>query len=210
MGVKDAFPEQMEFDPWDESSVHFIVRHKASGDWLGGVRLVTSINSSFPFEEWNEPYQKLKDSERKQAFEMSRLCIVKEARRFSSKRFAPYGLPDEVSEESNKVTSIFNFKNQSSSLMWGLIRAAGLYSAESGITDWYFLVTPALAHLLKRGGLDLRQIGDACEHRGLRVPHQLSVESVLNNPLLRESYKADYRHYSGLTDGFSYKISACS
>lgn len=207
---KEEFPAQMEIDEWDDSSVHFLIRLKGSGHWVGGMRLVPPRNSLFPFEKWRAPYQKRDEADRKYAVEMSRLCIVKEVRRFNSKRFAPYGFPDEEPEESNKVTSIFNFKNQSRSLMWGLIRAAGIYSACNGITDWYFLVTPALACLLRKGGLDLKQIGDACEHRGIRVPYNLAVDNVLNNGVWREAYKANYRHYSSLTDESSYKISACS
>lgn len=206
---KEAFPEQMETDIWDRSSVHFLVRHKASGHWVGGMRLVTSRNSTFPFEDWSEPYHRLNEASRKYSVEMSRLCIVKEARRFSSKRFAPYGLPDEEPEENDKVASIFNFKNQSRSLMWGLIRAAGVYSARNGINDWYFLVTPALACLLRKGGLDLKQIGNACEHRGLRIPFRLSVDNVLNNQFWRDDYKADYCSFSSFIDESAYSVRAC-
>ncbi|MGR9116494.1 MAG: PEP-CTERM/exosortase system-associated acyltransferase [Gammaproteobacteria bacterium] len=203
---KEAFPNQMEIDQWDNVAVHFLVKHRASGHWLGGMRLVPPQISAFPFEKWNAPYQQLTAADRRCSVEMSRLCIVKEGRRFNSKRLAPYGLPEQEPEESDKVKSIFNFKNASRSLMWGLIRAAGVYSYRNGIDDWFFLVTPALACLLRKGGLDLVQIGGASEHRGLRIPYRLSVKNVLNNPLLRNNYKADYRHYSSLTNESIYKI----
>lgn len=197
---KDKFSDQMEMDEWDDHSVHFLVRHKGSGDWLGGMRLIRH-NDLFPFEKWSAPYQQLTEKDRQFSVEMSRLCIVKEARRFTSKRFAPYGLPDEeFFGESNKVKSLFDFKNQSRSLMWGLIRAASLYSARHNVADWYFVVAPALACFLTREGLDLRQIGDACDHRGLRNPYRLTVENVLDNPLWLKDYKKGYRRYSDLAD----------
>ena len=31
---KDSFPDKMESDEWDDNSVHFIVRHRASGQAL--------------------------------------------------------------------------------------------------------------------------------------------------------------------------------
>ncbi|MBS3963093.1 MAG: GNAT family N-acetyltransferase, partial [Methylomonas sp.] len=33
---KDVFPDEIEFDEWDKNSVHFLVRHKSSENWLGG------------------------------------------------------------------------------------------------------------------------------------------------------------------------------
>lgn len=207
---KDQYPDQLEFDEWDDKSVHFLVRHKSSGHWLGGLRLVFQNDGLFPFEEWSLPYQKIARSERQFAVEISRLCIVKEARRFNSKRFAPYGLPEEEAfEENGKVKSLFNFKNQSRSLMWGLIRAAGLYSARHDIGNWYFVVAPALACFLVKGGLDLKQIGEPCNHRGLRIPYRLTVENVLNSNLWLEDYKNEYRLYSDLIVESSRTLRAC-
>lgn len=196
---KEAFPEQMEFDEWDDHAVHFIVRHKASGHWLGGLRLVFNRNEAFPFEHFAHPYNKIQQSERQISVEMSRLCVIREARRFSSKRFAPYGLPDqELPEENNKVTSLYNFKNQTRSIMWGLIRAAVVYSDELNLDYWYFIVAPALAGFIRREKFDMLQIGDPCEHRGSRTPYQLSVKNILANPLWEKDYKNDYLLYSDL------------
>ncbi len=192
---KDKFPHQMEYDKWDNRAVHFLVRHIGSGCWLGGLRLVYSDHSLLPFEEWSTPYQEITTIDRNVSVELSRLCIIKEARRFASKHFAPHGLRD---VESGNVRSFYNFKNQSRSLMWGLIRAACLYSAECNIVDWYFVVAPALASILGKGGLDLTQIGDSCEHRGLRIPYRLTVENALTNPLWTMDYKKGFRSYSEL------------
>jgi N-acyl amino acid synthase of PEP-CTERM/exosortase system len=199
---KDKFPDQMEYDKWDDNAVHFLVRHIGSGCWLGGLRLVHHVNSSLPFEEWSKPYQDITPIDRHVSVEMSRLCIIKEARRFASRRFAPHGLPD---EESGNVRSLYNFKSQSRSLMWGLIRAGGLYSAQSNIEDWYFVVAPALACVLGKGGLDLNQIGDPCEHRGLRTPYRLAVDNVLANPLWAADYQRGFRSYSALLEESAWK-----
>lgn len=203
---KDQFPDQLESDEWDDCAVHFLVRHKVSGHWLGGLRLVSQHNGLFPFEEWSSPYQKIAKLNRQSSVEISRLCIIKEARRFPSKRFAPYGLPDnELSDDDRKVKSLFDFKNQSRSLMWGLIRAAGVYSAKNNIADWYFVIAPALACFLAKGGLSLRQIGDSCDHRGLRIPYRLAVDNVLECSLWLSDYKKDFRRYSELMDKSSAK-----
>lgn len=201
MGFEDksAFPEQMEFDEWDDHAVHFIVRHRASGHWLGGLRLVFNHHGIFPFEQVAKPHQQIKQTERETAVEMSRLCVIREARRFSSKRFAPYGLPEqEISEENDKIKSLYNFKNQTRSIMWGLIRAAVVYSDELDLSHWYFIVAPALAGFIRREKFDMLQIGNPCEHRGSRTPYQLNVDNILANPLWEKDYKQHYSLYSEL------------
>lgn len=196
MGFEDKtlFPEEMEYDEWDnDDAVHFLVRHRASGDWLGGLRLVSPRDNQLPFEKLVKPTRIITNTDRRSAVEMSRLCVIKEARRFSSKRFAPYGLPEnEILEESDKVRSLYNFRNQTRSIMWGLIRAAVEYSMEQELQHWYFIIAPALAGFIRREGFEMIQIGDACEHRGIRTPYILTVKNILNNTLWLNDYKNGY------------------
>lgn len=204
MGFEDKtlFPEEMEYDEWDnDDTVHFLVRQKLSGDWLGGLRLVFPRDNRLPFEKLVKPTRIMTNTDRRSAVEMSRLCVIKEARRFSSKRFAPYGLPEnEVPEESNKIKSFYNFKNQTRSLIWGLFRAAIDYSIENDVREWYFIVAPALACFIRREGFSMQKIGDACEHKGQRTPYKLSVESIRDNPLWLTDYKNGYALCSGLAE----------
>lgn len=198
---KDRFPDQMESDDWDDHAVHFLLRHKGTGDWLGGVRLVAEKDSKLPFEEWSSTDRPITAQDRKVSVEMSRLCIVKEARRFASRRFAPYGLPEqEANGEGSNIRSFYDFKNQSRSIMWGLVHAAGLYSAQQNFSHWYFIVAPSLACFLNRGGLELEKIGAPCEHRGTRTPYQLSIENLLANPMWLKDYKEGFRRYSELEE----------
>lgn len=201
---KDQFPEQMEIDAWDDSAVHFLVRHRKSGHWLGGLRLVFNKHDAFPFENLTQPYREISLAEREVSVEMSRLCVIKEARRFPAKRFAPYGLPEqEISEENDKIKSIYNYKNQTRSLMWGLFRAAAVYCAENNIDYWYFIVAPALAWFIRKEGFKFQQIADACEHRGLRTPYQISIENILANRLWQKDYKQHFSCYSDLEKEFA-------
>lgn len=197
---KNAFPEQMEFDEWDNHAVHFIVRHKASGHWVGGLRLVFNKKKTFPFEKLIIPYQEITQADRQVSAELSRLCVLREARRFTSRRLAPYGLPDrDEIQTSEKVVSFYNFKNHTRSLMWGLIRAALLYSVEKEeLTHWYLLIGPALACFTRREGFEMLQIGDSCEHRGLRTPYQMKLKDILANPFWNKDYKQHYSLYSDL------------
>jgi N-acyl amino acid synthase of PEP-CTERM/exosortase system len=199
---KELFQNQMESDEWDDKfATHFLVRHKGFEHWIGGLRLVFENNGSFPFEQWSKSHNKIENEPERRAVEMSRLCVIKEARKFNSKRFAPLGLPnDDIAEELVNVKSIFNYKNHNRSLMWGLIKAAANYSYENNIENWYFVIAPSLALFLTKGGLKLSQIGEPCDHRGLRIPYSLTVENVLENPLWINDYKMNYRLYSELSE----------
>jgi N-acyl amino acid synthase of PEP-CTERM/exosortase system len=207
MGFEDVdkFPDQMEMDEWDCNSVHILVRHKFTGHWLGGLRLVMPESPKFPFEGWSKLDNDVTSAERACSVEVSRLCIIKEARRFTAKRFAPYGLPDQEVDEGN-VRSIFNFKNQSRSLMWGLIRAAAVFCESEGISHWYFIVAPSLAGFIRKHGFDMPQIGEPCEYRGLRIPYRLNVANILANPLWSEDYKTNFYRYSELVEESAEKL----
>lgn len=206
---KDKFPDQMEIDEWDVGAAHFLVRHKPSGHWLGGVRLVMPNHLTFPFEGWSMLDQKIAKTERQFSVEISRLCILKEARRFVAKRFAPYGLPEEdVPDGNGNVKSIFDYKNQSRSLIWGLFRAAALFSAQQGIKHWFFIVSPALACVIRKQGVDMYQIGSPCHHKGVRIPYRMSVENILANSLWLKDYKKGFGLYSELSTGMPSRIRA--
>jgi N-acyl-L-homoserine lactone synthetase len=174
---KELFPNQMEFDEWDNYAIHFLVRHKVSGQWIGGMRLVNEANGRFPFEQWSKSHQKTSYSQL--AVEISRLGVIKEYRHLN---------------ESTR------------SLIWGMIRAAAMYSLMVNIDNWYFVVAPSLAQVLVKGGLGLEQIGDTFDYRGLLSPYRVKVEDVLANPIWLHDYKNDFRLWSELSDQLIFKI----
>jgi len=209
---KDAFPDKMEYDEWDECSDHFIVRHRNSGEWIGAMRLVRHNNAVFPFQEKCSLAEEIaKDQRHIQSIEISRVCVVREARRFVAADSADY-LSDrsQSANENSNVTYLNNLRINSRTIMWGLYRAAAAYSAQNHISHWYFLVARALASCIKREKFEMRQVGSACEHRGERTPYQMSVQEILANPLWLKDYKQDYRLYSKLESEAKWKREANS
>ncbi len=194
---KDKFPDQLEFDEWDEHSVHFMVRHRYTGQWLGALRLVYQNQAVFPFEAKCVPDQPISAQQYAQSIEISRLCVLREARRFAPRGFSN---GEETAKEVSNVRYLHSIKNQSRSIMWGLYRAAVLYSVQNGIKQWYILVTPSLAYAVKKEGFEMQQVGGACDHRGQRIPYALDVDHILLNPLWQKDYKLEYRRYSELTE----------
>lgn len=187
---KALFQEQMESDAWDNCAVHFLARHKVSGAWVGGLRLVFANNAVLPFAEGCHAYQKIVSQTPDSTVELSRLCIVNKP---SKNGF-------------NKEN--FDVGRQGKSVMWGLIRAAGVYSLHHKIEHWYFDMAPSLAGLLANTGFALQQIGTASDLGGLRRPYHLSVENVLAHSLWSNDYKVNYQLYSGLAADAFYKLVA--
>jgi len=198
---KDSFPDQMEFDEWDRHSVHFMVRHRYTGQWLGALRLVYQNQSVFPFESKCVTDEPITAEQYGQSIEISRLCVLREARRFAPRSYGQNGsFGEELGKETNNVRYLHSIRNQSRSIMWGLYRAAVTYSAQNGIKRWYILVTPSLAYAVRKEGVEMIQVGSACEHRGQRIPYVLDVEHMLENPLWQKDYKNDFRCYSELSE----------
>ncbi len=194
-GTNCSTPEQ-EIDKWDDHAVHFLVRHRESKQWIGAMRLVFQQDGSLPLKELCkiDPWDNCN-----RHIEISRLCLIENIRKRKSDIEPPLGICNNDLENSKKnVTELFDRRRIQRSLIWGLIRAASIYSSQRNVDKWYFLCTKALARVLSAGGLHLTKVGDACNHRGERYPFKLDVSNVLSNPWLKEEFKNGYRLYSDL------------
>ncbi len=191
---KDDFPLRQEFDQYDRHASHFIVRHKQSGLWIGAMRLIFKNGHPLPIEllcELNDP---IYESNTGLSVELSRLCLIKEARKIFNDILPPYGITaqNNVSNESNKHQLAKNNRD----IIWGLIYAALKYSYHHGISNWYFLTTPGLEKVLRKGGLDMTVIGDPCEHKGMRYPFKMNVLATYQSEIWQDHYKNGYRAFS--------------
>lgn len=75
-------PDHQERDPWDENSVHFIVRHRASGQWIGALRLIRPVDGVLPVRQVAEldPVASPSGPDGT-VWEVSRTCILGDFRR---------------------------------------------------------------------------------------------------------------------------------
>jgi N-acyl amino acid synthase of PEP-CTERM/exosortase system len=191
----DQFPDKQECDEWDDSSVHFLIRHRASGEWVGAMRLVPEQNSELPFNSFMDDPIKLMQGNR--SVEVSRLCLVKEIRRRKDDGKPPLGLKNTAL--SQDVYELYDRRQIEKSLIWGLIRAGSQYCEESNISNWYFLCARALARMIQRENFALKQIGQGCEHNGKRYPYAIEVSDVLANSLWENDFKNNYLLFSELS-----------
>ena len=182
---KDDFPEQMEYDEHDDRSVHFIVRDKTSGLWIGAMRLIYKKGDLLPIEQCCEINEKVDSNDLFGAVELSRLCLIKEARRRIKDIDPPCGIIGESSQAlaSDKVKLFPNQYKLNRLIIWGLIYAASEYCSSNNIHNWYFMTTFALAKVLRKGGLNLVSIGESFSHKGERFPFKMNATETYQSTI---------------------------
>ena len=196
---KHCFPRKLEFDDHDQHSVHFIVRHKSSGRWVGAVRLILKNDQLLPIEQLCSIQEQKGKNVVMQSAELSRLCVIKEIRRGIEDLDPPHGIDDKIYayKERHKVKQLlYKRQNINRSVMWGLLNAAMEYCCLNNIDNWYFIITEALATVLREGGFNMSNIGKPIDHNGKRYPFKKDVVNAFNNEIWRKDYKSGYCKYS--------------
>ncbi|GAB6068379.1 hypothetical protein JCM13664_16980 [Methylothermus subterraneus] len=153
----ERFHDGLEIDPFDARSVHFLVQHKESGQWVGAARLVLGEPKQLPIFKTCRFSLQGHAVEGKRFAELSRLSILKSFRRGSA--------PQPVSEPE---------------VLLGLIRAAKEYSEPAGIDCWLFLCKRSIARIVGSLGMRMDVIGAPCEHRGLRFPYLATLVTAFD------------------------------
>ncbi len=174
---------RLESDHWDDECVHFIVRHKPSGQWVGAVRLIfpKAHDLSLPIDRHLDT-DTIMRRERLNYVEMSRLCIVKEIRR-----------PSVVKSSVATGNELLVYKYHQ--VIFGLLHAVAEYSFQHGIQYWYFLSKKSLTRLVNQKGFGAVCIGKKQQHRGVRYPYLLDMDNLRHLPLWK-NFSASYRLYS--------------
>jgi len=201
MGYEDKsrFPDELESDHWDQHSVHFIIRHKHTHQWIGAMRMVFPYQGKLPMQEFcsiDREHNSL------QEIVISRLCLINDIRKRKTDEELPLALNTlgDPQPDSNDVTQLYSRRHINKSLIWGLFRAASLYSQAEGIENWYFLGSKALARVISREGFKMQQIGDGCEHRGKRYPFKVEMRNIVDNQIWSQSFNNGYTLYSELNE----------
>jgi N-acyl amino acid synthase of PEP-CTERM/exosortase system len=198
------YPKSLEQDEYDNDSAHFIVRSRASGEWLGAMRLIVAPVRKLPVTRFSsfDPADLAGVSSTRVA-EASRLCTLLPtsprtdfATSASQTQKAPAGSCHRNSEAL-----------QTSWITVGLIRAVRQYSLANEILYCFFLISDPLARMLRRLGMEIEPVGAPCLHRGWRRPYMHNFKTGYQAMCARspELYKdfcrpTAYAHFSELED----------
>ena len=175
-----TFPDQQETDIYDKNSVHFIVRLKGTGQWIGAMRLVLAVPGKLPLTRVSTiDKESIGGDTGRIVAEASRLCL----------------LQSETTERRDIL--------HPSIITLGLIRAARKYSLAHNIQFSYFLITAQLARILRRVGMEINSVGPIIHHRGPRRPYLHDFKNGYRamrdkSPLVHEMFQASvaYKYYS--------------
>ena len=197
---KHDFPWEQEFDHHDRHSIHFIVRQKQTGQWVGAMRLILQNGQVLPIQKYCSIQTEMGVSTVLRSAEISRLCVVKEVRRGFVDIDPPNGIEDESEalKETDNIGVLHNTQKINRKIIWGLLNAATEYCYSKKIENWYFITTAALAKVLRKGGFNMLSIGEPCYHNGERFPFLKDVIDTYHNETWRDNFNTGYRLFSEL------------
>lgn len=178
---KDQFPDGREKDEYDDHSLHCLLMHRPSGQYIGCVRLVLApqkdSRTPFPFELAcrDQLYNGIMESElahREQFGEISRLAVVSRFRRRKGEYVTPAAIGEEELERSREERRIAPYVALCLSL------GAAAMGLSCGLRGVFALMEPRLERHLRNQGIGFRQIGQKVDYRGLRIPFFITREDL--------------------------------
>jgi N-acyl amino acid synthase of PEP-CTERM/exosortase system len=177
----ENYPDDLEFDDFDQHSVHYLIRHRRSGDYAATVRLILPNTNNpeklFPIEQYCEinNFAVMQSIARKSLGEASRLCVSKTFKRRKNEahtlaaigsNWNDYFTPDE------KRT----FPHLSFALIACLIRACH----DNNINYFFGTLEPAWFRFLSASGIHFTKIGPLMDYHGARWPGVIKVTDLLD------------------------------
>jgi len=177
----EHYPDDMEFDDYDQHSVHYLIRHRKSGESAATVRLILPDTNNpeklLPLELYCEidNFAVLQSISRKSLGEASRLCVSKA---FKRRKNEAHTLTAIASNWEDNVTSDEQriFPHLSFALIACLIRACH----ENNIHYFFGTLEPAWFRFLSSSGINFIKIGPLADYHGARWPGLIKVTDLLD------------------------------
>ena len=164
-------PDGLERDRYDEHSIHSLLRHKATGEPAGTMRLIMPRpgSHSLPlFEFCRGAKEKLPAYS---TAEFSRFAISKSFRRRAGDKLYGQGYSQQaLFTESRRVIPHITL---------GLMASALEIGRECGIDHVCAIMEPSLLRLLAKFGIYFIPIGAMIEHHGMRQPCYSRVSDLM-------------------------------
>jgi N-acyl amino acid synthase of PEP-CTERM/exosortase system len=172
------FPDELESDEYDSRSVHFLLRHRPTGTFIGTARLILpnpqNPEDKFPTELHTQfsPEFVLNPASRQYTAEISRFAILSDFFR----RKNEHNMLSLPTDTIPRVQERRRFPHPMLGLVVGIIQLCAQYNI-------YYLLSamdPALNKLLGFYSLQLNPIGPSVDYHGLRNPYYVCLFDVLD------------------------------
>ena len=172
------YPSELESDKYDSHSVHFLLRHRPTGTFIGTTRLILpnplDPADKFPTELNTRFYPDfvLDPSSRKHTAEISRFAILSDF----FKRKGERNMLSHVVETEPKTRERRCFPHPALALVVGIAHLCARHNIYHLISS----MEPALNRLLGFYGLQLNPVGPVTDYHGPRTPYYVYLLDVLD------------------------------
>ena len=177
----DLHPDGLEFDEYDQQSVHYLIRHRKTGDYAATTRLIlpdaNNPDKLFPLELHCEidNFAAMKSINRKNLGEISRFCVSKtfKKRKNEGHTIAAIGSvwPNHVTLDERRT-----FPHITLALIACFIKA----SYEHDIHYLYAVMEPSLLRFVSAWGINFTKIGPKVDYHGERCPGLIKISDLLD------------------------------
>ena len=175
-------PGGLEKDEYDRHSLHFYACPKQSDEIIGSARIILGSELPFPIERHFDVSGFPAAGRRGQMAEISRLAISKDYRRRAIDRviFSSGSNPVDDAEVDRAVAVpvLEERRKCEHELIRGLYLLIYRDSLRLGLTHWYAVMARGLHIILRRWGIEFRQIGPEQYYHGLRAPYVVDIATL--------------------------------
>lgn len=174
----ERFKNHLETDSFDDSSIHCLVTHRASGMPAGCVRLVLmDEDRGMPLEEHCQDsldthFFDAMSEHRSQMAEISRLAVDGQFRRRRGEKETRFGNTETLHFEAREKRTF--------SLL-----AVSLFLASAAVADLmrrpncFAIMEPFLPTILRRTGVTVQRVGSDFAFNGVRAPYYLNIDDAI-------------------------------
>ncbi|MGY6214541.1 PEP-CTERM/exosortase system-associated acyltransferase [Methylolobus aquaticus] len=169
----DDYPDGLERDEYDESSIHSLIRHRSTGLYAATTRLILPDPSNpdrpFPIERYAKVALpgSVGKIDRMHLSEISRFCVSKEFKRRRGEQGSATGLND---QNFNEWFATPDERRAFPHITLALMACITRMSAQYGLSHWFGLMEAPLIRMVALLGIYWTAIGPPVEHHGRRLP----------------------------------------
>jgi len=179
----EHYPDCLEFDDYEQFSVHYLIRHRKSGDYIATTRLILPDTNNpeklFPLEEYCkiDNFAVMQPINREHLGEVSRFCVSEAFKRRKNEEhtLAPIGIGTDrqnysAPNERRKFPHIITL---------ALIACCIKASYENDIHYLYGTLEPPWLRFLSSKGINFIKIGPLVDFHGERWPAVIKITDLL-------------------------------
>lgn len=178
----EHYQDDLEFDDYDQHSVHYLIRHRKQGIFMATTRLILPapkiLEKPFPLEVRSriENINLVKNIPRHNLAELSRFCVSKKFRQRKNEQQLLTTI-----DTNSEVAFVQGEKRSSSHLTLALFTCAIKMSYENNIHYWYAIMEPSLERFFSTLGIHFVGIGPLVDYHGMRRPCVIKVDDLLDS-----------------------------